>query len=91
MVGHRLIAQPAVPDDVRQEYHDRVIAAWQTMSTKDLLGRPVSNVLRFSPQAEEAMGAFETDLEPKLAPEGELTRLCCWPQKLAARWLASRP
>jgi hypothetical protein len=82
-VGRRQIAAASVPEGIREAYRARMTALWEIKGATAHDGRPQINVLRFSPEADQALRQFEQWLEPRLAPEGELSRLCGWANKLA--------
>jgi hypothetical protein len=83
IVGSRLIAPEPMPDTVRQGYQDAMIAMWQTGGAVDEHGKPTAHVLKFSPEADQAMRAFERWLEPQLAEGEPLSWLSGWGNKLA--------
>jgi hypothetical protein len=83
VVGEREIAMEPVSDHVAAAYHNQMLAVWRTEGDKDPSGRTVPHVLRFTTEAESIFRDFEKWLEPQLAPEGELARLCGWANKLA--------
>jgi hypothetical protein len=82
-VGRRQIAAASVPEEIQEAYRSHMTAMWETQAMAAPDGRPGANVLRFSPEADQALRQFEQWLEPRLAPEGELSRLCGWANKLA--------
>jgi hypothetical protein len=84
LVGNRAIAPHPVPDAVSLAFQNKIQAMWKAPSaTDEETKKDVPHCLDFSPEADEALRAFETWLEPQLAPEEELAALAGWPNKLA--------
>lgn len=76
-VGKREVRSPPVPLDVTMEYR-RTIAR--------LIETPVPDepaVLKFTIHADDALAAFEEELERRIGPEGDLASLVEWASKLA--------
>jgi hypothetical protein len=82
-LGYREIAAAPVPESVQNAYRAHMAALWESQPAAASDGRPRANLLRFSPEADQLMRQFEQWLEPQLIPEGELSRLCGWANKLA--------
>jgi hypothetical protein len=82
-VGSRTIAAPPVSEEQRAAYRELVLDLWR-------LGRPAEAerdappvILHLGPEAERLLREFEAWLEPRLGPEGELSSLAGWANKLA--------
>jgi hypothetical protein len=82
-VGSRQVAPEAVPLAVSIRYRDGMLALWRTTGTVDMAGKPSPHWLRFSPEADDLMRAFEGWLEPQLADGEALSYLAGWANKLA--------
>jgi DNA primase len=77
-VGRRLVRARPVPLEVERTYQDNLTRLWQLEASAD-----APHLLHFSEEADEALAEFERWLEPKLAPEEELSLLAGWANKLA--------
>lgn len=79
LLGHRTHGTPPTPGAVLAEYAARM---------RELLALPEADVipvLRLTPEAHEALLAFERQLEPAMLPEGELAAAIPWASKLTSR------
>jgi hypothetical protein len=74
LVGRRDVAPPALTEEAREAYRKLMRAVWGTTNKV---------TLTFSPEANEVMKGFEKWLEPNLHPDGVMSPLCGWPNKLA--------
>jgi hypothetical protein len=83
MVGRRTPGQPAAAPDVLQTYHKNMLALWELTEGKDQDGKPTAHWLTFGAEADQRMLEFERWLEPQLAPDGELSWMYGWANKLA--------
>jgi hypothetical protein len=84
MVGTRKIAAAPVQDAIGENYRKAVISLWRdTAPSIGEDGRPEPHYLPFSAEADQALAAFEEWLEPRLAPDEELSSLAGWTNKLA--------
>src|SRR5262249_36631531 len=83
IVGNRRIAPEPVPDAVDAEFCHDVLALWRLPGTVDKNGKPTHHWLQFSPAADDAMRAFEAELEPRLGRNGDLHHIADWANKLA--------
>jgi hypothetical protein len=81
-VGTRKIAAAPVRDATEEIYRKAVISLWETTPRIGEDGQPAPHYLQFSEEADHAMQAFETWLEPRLAPGEDLSSLAGWPTKL---------
>jgi hypothetical protein len=77
LVGRRKIAPPPVPETTQREYVKRVCSLFLDPSEDG-----EEHVLRFSPDADQVLRAFEARLEPRLGPEGDLAAISDWAGKL---------
>lgn len=77
-VGHRQSGQPPVPPGVAAQFRATVDLLAEGA---DALDEPVG--LRFTPEADAALLAFERELEPRLAADGDLGAVADWGGKLA--------
>ena len=89
-VGARAIAAAPVPEEVRNRYRSEVRALARSLLNEAELAALCSDedddllLLTLSPDAAAAVVAFETELEPRLAPEaGDLGHVADWSAKLA--------
>jgi hypothetical protein len=82
-VGGRRVAPAAVPAPIATTYHTGMLSLWRTTGTVDEAGGPSPRWLRFGPEAEQAMRAFELWLEPQLREGEPLSYLAGWANKLA--------
>ena len=76
-VGSRKIGPPPVPPAVSARYARVLGSLWSA----PLPAEPAE--VRFDAAADAAMAAFEWWVEPQLAPEGELSGIAGWGNKLA--------
>jgi replicative DNA helicase len=77
-VGHRKVGAPPVPDDITKRYEDELVLLVQSLAEWT---DPA--VIVFTPDADHRLLAFEADLEPRLAPHGDLGHITDWASKLA--------
>jgi replicative DNA helicase len=77
-VGSRRIGAPAVPADVRERYESEMKAL-----VLSLTEWTDPAILRFTPEANEALLEYERRLEPKLGRGGTLEHVADWGSKLA--------
>jgi hypothetical protein len=76
-VGSRDVRAAAMPDSID--------AAWQS-TIRELLNIPQGQeptIVRFTPEADDRLAAFERDVEPRMAPSGDLYGVRDWAGKLA--------
>jgi hypothetical protein len=76
-VGSRKVAAAPVSPSAIQSYQQNLTALWE------LAGGTSPHRLRFSAEADAALQELERWLEPQLGPEGELSLLAGWANKLA--------
>ncbi|MGW6258543.1 YfjI family protein [Streptomyces sp. NPDC055085] len=78
LVGHRKILPDTIPDDVATTYEERIIAL-----TMSLAGWTDPAVLQLSPEANDALVAYERRQEPRLRKRGgDLGHIGNWAAKL---------
>lgn len=87
-VGCRKIAAPPVPATVRDRYQTEICSLARSLTEQaelaDISGSEEPLVLTLGVEAAEAIEAFESELEPRLAPEaGDLGHVAEWASKLA--------
>lgn len=83
-VGQRRINTARIPEVISETYEARMSALWETdYGGTDEDGEAKPHMLRLSREAVQAMQDFELWLEPQLAPEGDLSQLAGWGNKLA--------
>ncbi|NKE62950.1 DUF3987 domain-containing protein [Lentzea sp. PSKA42] len=76
-VGQREIRVPEVPEHVSTTYRTRLAELVLHLAPRDL------TTVDFSRDADEAMFALQTELEPQLAPRGNLHHITDWAAKYA--------
>ncbi len=82
VVGRRKTAADPVPDAVKSDYRENLLALWNLPgAVAD--SKPAAHVIEFSASADQALQAFERWLEPQLAAGEELSYLAGWANKLA--------
>jgi len=82
-MGQRTITPAPIPDDVRRDYQQAVYALLQRPALLDADGQPIPRRLELHPHARAALATFEADIEPRLAPGGDLGAFTDWAGKLA--------
>jgi hypothetical protein len=83
LLGRRNINPPEIPDNIRDQYHERIKALLELPFAQDEAGQTAPYTLALSPAAKESWLQFTADLEPKLAPFGEFGSITDWAGKLA--------
>lgn len=83
LVGRRSLKPQPLSDEIRAAYHHGVWKLLESPFGTDQDGEPSAHVLQFSAEADDALHAFETWLEPQLADGGALGNLQDWAAKLA--------
>lgn len=76
-VGHREIRVPEVPEHISAAYRRRLAELVLHLAPRDLA------TVDFSRDADEDMFALQTELEPQLAPRGDLHHITDWAAKYA--------
>jgi DNA polymerase-1 len=82
-VGHREIAAPAASAAVVALYERSMRALWNCDYSSASEETDAPHILRFSPESDEVLQAFERQLEPKLSPDGEYASMGGWANKLS--------
>jgi hypothetical protein len=82
-LGLRAVAPAPVPKTVANAYRHLMARLWELPGSSDAAGRPSPNLLFLSREADQAVQAFETWVEPQLAEGEELSYLAGWAAKLA--------
>jgi replicative DNA helicase len=82
LLGHRDPNAPEVPNGIRAIYRRNVLALLGLPFAKDEQGNPSAHYLKLDPSARAALLQFAADLEPKIAPLGELGSIADWAGKL---------
>ncbi|MCP4005463.1 MAG: DUF3987 domain-containing protein [bacterium] len=80
-IGRRMIGAPSVPMPIRLAYEQRITAILQMEPATDNYGKPTARTIRFDPDAADRFRAFEKQIEPELAPFGELGSIQDWGSK----------
>jgi hypothetical protein len=78
-VGYRSMTPALVPDDVRQTWHDKIMAILK-------IPEPQPNqehAIRLSPEAEAVFQNFRERVELRLRPEGDLCGIADWANKFS--------
>lgn len=75
-IGHRQINPPPVPADIHGDYAANLRALTYSMRPLD---QPA--VLTLTPEAHQLVTDHETEVEPKLAPDGEYAAIAKWASK----------
>jgi hypothetical protein len=83
LVGHRRPDPLPVPQEIRDEYGNRMRDLLGLEVAHDELGEIVSHELFLSREAEALRVQLATWIEPKLGPGGELEHMADWGGKLA--------
>jgi len=83
LVGRRKSRQPAVPLNVRREYHATVRQLLELPWSVDGDGERIPHVLHPTADARDRLQAFEEWLEPQLGEDGDLASIADWGSKLA--------
>jgi len=77
-VGSRRIRPAPIPAAISNRYQETMVAIW---------GIPVPNngptIVPFGRDADDLLAKFETRLEPRLGPDGDLSGMASWGNKLA--------
>jgi hypothetical protein len=79
--SHRAGAPP-VPDDVRQNYQEKVLALLQLPFQRDANDEPCAHLLTLEVAAQKRLRDFEAWIEPQLSEFGDLGRMTDWGGKL---------
>jgi replicative DNA helicase len=82
LLGRRDPYALEVPDDIRTTYRRNVLALLGLPFAKDEHNNPSANHLTLDHFARTALFGFMADLEPKIAPLGELGSIADWAGKL---------
>jgi hypothetical protein len=82
LLGHRDTNPPEVPGIIRAEYHKNVLALLNLPFDTDDEGKPAAHCLSLGQEPQVALSQFAAELEPKLAPLGELGSITDWAGKL---------
>lgn len=77
-VGRREPGSPPVPDAVKERYERNVKALMLSLTEA-----PDPVLLKYAPEADAALLAYERELEPHLGPGGRLEHVADWGAKLA--------
>jgi hypothetical protein len=83
IVGRREIGSAPVSDVSHQTYVRTVRALAAIEPLTDPNGKPCSRMLYLTRDADKLLRKFERELEPRLAPDGELGSIADWASKLA--------
>ena len=81
-LGHRASAAPSVPATVRARYDSRLTTLLDLQPGTDGDGNPAPHALTLSADADSIRIAFNTSLEPRLGPAGDLGHISDWASKL---------
>lgn len=82
LLGRRNPNAPEVPSSVRALYRQNILALLELPFATDEDGKPTAHRLRLSPTAQTARLRFAAEVEPKLAPLGELGGITDWAGKV---------
>lgn len=83
LVGARNVATEPVPDSITRAYYRNVVKIWGIEMQAGVNGKLEPTLLEFTRDADGILQDFERWLEPQLGPEGELSQLAGWANKLA--------
>jgi replicative DNA helicase len=83
LIGRRRIDAPPLGPTVLDDWNALVRALLALPTAVDRHGEPVPHEIRLSPKAQVAFDAFETALERRLGPGGDLAAHVDWGGKLA--------
>jgi replicative DNA helicase len=83
LVGRRQVGAPHVPTLIADRYAVEIRTLAASLTTPASLADGEPTVLRLDPEADQLLLAYETHLEPRLAPgSGDLAHLAGWSAKL---------
>jgi hypothetical protein len=81
-LGFRKTGMPPVSAEIRRSYDRNLLRLLQLPFARDPDGKPSAHILRFDPRALDSLQAWEAEIEPMLAPGGELGGISDWGGKL---------
>jgi Protein of unknown function (DUF3987) len=82
LLGRRDTDAPQLPDQVRRNYHDKVLALLHLPFRCAANADPCAHVLTLAPDARERLRSFEAWIEPQLSEFGNLGGMTDWGGKL---------
>jgi DNA-binding PadR family transcriptional regulator len=82
LLGKREIDPPPVPEVVKAAYYGSVTDLLSLPFNVDQEGKPTEHILQLSPSGRAELRNFEAEIEPQLAPFGDLGSMTDWAGKL---------